>query len=117
MDQIIEIVLYAKPNGKEPFIEWLESLKDKQTQRIILDRLYRIRSGNCGDTKSVGNGVCEMRIHIGKGYRVYFGRIGNTIVVVLCGGEKDTQIYDIQKAKEYWENYKEVSHATHANTR
>ncbi len=61
--------------------------------------------GTFGDWKSVGEGVCELRIHFGAGYRVYFGRDGNTVVILLCGGEKRSQDGDVRRAKKYWKDY------------
>lgn len=65
--------------------------------------------GNFGDTKPVGEGVSELRINEGKGYRVYFGRKGKEIVLLLCGGDKSTQQSDIKLAKKYWRKYCEQS--------
>jgi putative addiction module killer protein len=62
--------------------------------------------GNLGDCQSVGNGVFELRIDYGSGFRIYFGQIGMTIVILICGGDKSTQDRDIRQAKEYWTNYR-----------
>lgn len=70
-------------------------------------RLERLGSGNFGDCRSVGDGVFELRIHIGAGYRVYFGEVDRTIVLLFCGGDKSTQTRDIQRAKTYWLEHKE----------
>lgn len=99
----IEIELYALPTGKEPFTEW-ESRLGKDVQAIVSTRLARIRGGNFGDSKSVSNGVYELRIQYGPGYRIYYGKRGKTIVILLCGGDKSTQKKDIKKAKEFWED-------------
>ena len=69
-------------------------------------RLERVRAGNFGDSSSVGEGVFELRLHFGAGYRIYYGRWGDEIVVLLCGGSKRTQKRDIPRAKQYWEDYK-----------
>lgn len=100
-----EIRIYETLDGKRPFIEWLRSLRDIKTKAKILRRIERIKIGNLGDYKSVGKGVCELRIDYGAGNRIYFGQVGNTIVIILCGGEKDTQDKDITVAQEYWEDY------------
>jgi len=76
-------------------------------RRRILKRLYRIESGNYGDCKNLGDGVNELRFFFGAGYRVYFGEDGDTIVILLCGGDKDSQRKDIEKAKVYWKEYQE----------
>lgn len=68
-------------------------------------RLDRIEQGNLGDYRSVGAGVFELKIDYGPGYRVYFGQVGSTIVLLLCGGNKGTQERDIRKAQKYWEDY------------
>ena len=72
---------------------------------IIRARLNRIRLGNFGDCKSVGGGVDELRIDFGPGYRIYFGRDGATVIVVLCGGDKKTQARNISTAQRYWKEY------------
>ncbi|MGI0480783.1 type II toxin-antitoxin system RelE/ParE family toxin [Geminocystis sp. CENA526] len=100
-----ELKIYLTPRGKSPFEEWLNSIRDYKTQAIIDNRLRRIRLGNLGDHKSVGYGVFELRIDYGKGYRIYFGQIENTIILLLCGGDKSTQKKDIIKAQEYWKDY------------
>lgn len=68
-------------------------------------RLDRIEQGNLEDYRSVGEGIYELRINYGPGYRVYFGQVGSTVVLLLCGGDKSTQEQDIRKAQEYWEDY------------
>ena len=91
------------PNGREPFEEWLDSLRDKKAQAIILERLNRLRLGNFGDCRHLGEGVYELRMHYGPGYRVYFGDLDGEIVILLCGGSKRSQRQDIKRAKEYWQ--------------
>jgi putative addiction module killer protein len=88
-----------------PFSDWLASLRDKRTVAILRARLNRIRLGNFGDARPVGEGVQELRINWGPGYRVYFGRESQTVAVLLCGGSKKTQRRDIALAKEYWRDY------------
>ncbi|MBL1210647.1 type II toxin-antitoxin system RelE/ParE family toxin [Geminocystis sp. GBBB08] len=86
--------------------EWLDNLSDAKTRAKIKARLTRVTLGNLGDYKSVGDGVCEFRINYGKGYRIYFAQIGTIIIILLCGGDKDSQKKDIQEAKQYWLDYK-----------
>jgi len=93
---------YVTPDGHEPFEEWLDSLRDKKTQAIVLERLNRVRLGDLGDCRHLGDGVYELRIHYGPGYRVYFGELEAVIVILLCGGSKRTQKRDINKARGYW---------------
>ena len=93
-------------DGKVPYREWFYSLKDEKTLAIIRARLARVRVGNIGDCSPVGDGVFELKIHFGPGYRIYFGQSKHEIVLLLCGGTKKTQSKDIAKAKEYWRNYR-----------
>ncbi len=107
---LIKIVIYATETGKEPFSKW-EGELDKKMRAIIINRLNRIRLGNFGDTKRIqgGNGIWELRVDHGPGYRIYFGKEGTTIVILLTGGSKKSQIRNIAKAKQYWREYKELS--------
>ena len=85
------------------FSHWLHRLKDDKAAARILVRIRRAELGNLGDSRSVGGGVMEMRVDYGPGYRVYFARQGDSIVVLLCGGDKRTQQRDIKRAKELME--------------
>jgi putative addiction module killer protein len=100
-----EIDIYVTSDGKQPFIEWLESLKDKAIRSRIKERLDRVALGNLGDHKSVGKGIAELRLQFGSGYRIYFGEDKGSIILLLCGGDKATQSKDIKKAQKYWEDY------------
>ncbi len=102
-----KLVAFRTNDGHVPFEEWLNDLKDKTSVARILARLVRVRQGNFGDCKSVGEGVSELRVDSGPGYRVYFGRKGQTLVVLLCGGDKRTQVRDIRQAQQYWLQFKE----------
>jgi putative addiction module killer protein len=104
--QIRKLVL---DNGDVPFDLWLEGLRDLRLQAAVASRLARVRAGNLGDFKPLGRGVGELRIDKGPGLRVYFGRQGNTIIVLIGGGDKRTQSRDIWLAKKLW---KEFVHAT-----
>lgn len=101
-----EIVHYQEVNGRFPFSEWMSDLRDKLAKAQISRRLSQVASGNLSDAKSVGDGVVELRIHAGPGYRVYCGRHGLVWIVLLCGGDKSTQQQDIARAKKYWEDWK-----------
>jgi putative addiction module killer protein len=103
---MIEIFRYQLEDGKEPVSDWLLSLKDKQAQAKIRISIKRLESGNLGDSESVGDGVQELREHLGAGYRIYFGRHGKSVVILLCGGTKKSQAADIKNAKEYWADWK-----------
>ena len=99
------MVLYVTDNNDCPFERWLESLRDRQARARIKKRIDRLELGNLGDFKPVGEGVLELRIDYGAGYRLYFARAGSTIILLLCGGDKRTQAQDILKAKQYWTDY------------
>ena len=101
---LIEILLYRKGRSN-PFSEWLASLKDARAVGVVRSHLNRIRLGNFGDCKSVGGGVEELRIDFGPGYRVYYGREGSMVVVLLCGGSKKSQARDIVTAQRQWKEY------------
>jgi len=103
---VIELVYYQEENGRYPFIEWITALRDKMAKARIAARMRQIESGNFGDSKPVGEGVTELRIHVGAGYRVYCGRHGQLWVVLLCGGDKDSQSKDIARAKGLWAEWK-----------
>lgn len=96
---------YLTVEGQSTFEEWLNSLRYVKARRKIKLRLDRVSLGNLGDYKSVGEGVYELRIDYGGGYRIYFGQNGITLIILLCGGDKSTQNKDIRKAKEYWRDY------------
>ncbi|MDE0425767.1 type II toxin-antitoxin system RelE/ParE family toxin [Candidatus Poribacteria bacterium] len=99
---------YRTSKGREPFTEWLISIHDRNTRNRIERRLDRIRSGNFGDYRTVGAGVFELRFSLGAGYRIYFGEVDDTIVLLLCGGDKSSQARDIERAKRCWLEYKEA---------
>ena len=101
--------IYVTAEGREPFSEWLASLPDISARAKIRVRLDRVSLGNLGDCHGVGDGVQELRIDYGPGYRVYFGHVGATIVLLLCGGDKSTQTKDIEAAKRYWSEYRRRS--------
>lgn len=104
-----QIIAYQTPKSKIPFNEWLDDLHPN-IQPAIRRRIDRLRLGDFGDCKSLSEGVHEMRIHIGAGYRVYFGMDGDILVILLTGGDKSSQVKDIKKAKEYFNEYKERTH-------
>jgi putative addiction module killer protein len=101
-----QIVFYADEDGNEPFQLWIDNLRDKQGRRRIINRLFRVQQGNYGDVEPIGEGLSELRLFFGLGYRVYFGEDTGNIVVILCGGDKDSQSRDIEDAKAYWKEYK-----------
>jgi putative addiction module killer protein len=103
------IKVYELPNGNQPFTDWLNSVKDRTIKKRIIDRLDRIRFNNFGDFKSVGDDVCELRLPFGAGYRIYYGQLEDIFILLLCDGDKSTQTRDIEKAKDYFKEYKETN--------
>jgi len=105
----LSIAEFKAANGKIPFREWLESLQI--IDRATIDaRIERLKQGNFGNYRSLGDGVSELKIDTGPGYRIYYGRQGNMLVILLCGGTKRTQKADIKTAKKYWKEFKEAKH-------
>ena len=104
MDEIV-IEIYETASGKRPFATWIKDIKEIHTRAKILTRLDRLKLGNFGDCKTLQEGVCELRIHYGPGIRIYYGKIGNKVILLLCGGDKSSQDKDIDKAKEYLKDY------------
>ena len=106
--QKIELELYTTSSNKSLFTSWMATL-NISTRAIIRKRLARLELGNFGDAIAIkgAKGLFELRIHEGPGYRVYYGKKGNVIVVLLTAGKKGTQSRDISKAKEYWSDYLE----------
>ena len=105
----VELLYLALDNGKSPYRKW-ESELNPPVRADIRTRINRIRLGNFGDCESIKGkgaaGLYELRIHIGPGYRIYFGKIKDTVVIILCAGDKGSQEPNIKKAKEYWRLYK-----------
>ena len=79
-----KLQIYQHPNGREPFTEWWKSIRDRNTRSRLQERLVRLERGNVGDCKSIGEGIFESRFHFGAGYRIYFGIVGNTIILLLA---------------------------------
>jgi putative addiction module killer protein len=103
----ITIETYTTSAGNKPFNKWQDKL-DANIRAIIRTRLDRVKLGNFGDCSIIksGDGVWELRIDVGPGFRIYFGKIGSTVIVLLIGGAKGSQIRDIEKAKRYWNECK-----------
>jgi len=99
---------YLAKDDRSPYREWLETL-DATVRGRIQARVFRFELGNLGDSKSVGEGVWEARLEFGPGYRLYFGRHGNTVILLLLGGDKGSQAKDIRRAKQYWMDFLEAS--------
>ena len=84
----------------DEFAKWIDGLRDTQARARILVRIQRMSSGLLGDVKPIGEGLSELRIHFAAGYRIYFKQIGNQLIILLAGGDKQSQAKDIQKAKQ-----------------
>ena len=104
---MLELRYYAASGGHQPFAEWFADL-DPVARAKVARALVRMEQGNLSNVKSIGEGVLEYRIDFGPGYRVYFGRDGEVLVVLLTGGTKKRQQRDIETAKEYWRDYKQT---------
>ena len=101
----LSVALYIEENGKNPFLQWLQKLHDAPTKARIQRRIELLQEGNVGDCKALGGGLYELRLFFGKGYRVYYGQREQRAVLLLCGGDKDSQDRDIAQARIYWSDY------------
>jgi putative addiction module killer protein len=100
------ILIFETEDGRAPFSDWMDGVQGQsKLYATILNRIERVERGLLGDCKSVGQGVFELRIDFGPGYRIYFGQDGDEIVVLLAAGGKSSQEADIEKAKKYWRSY------------
>jgi len=106
---VIEIRHYVTRTGKDVFDHWLTQLADARAQAKIAVRVNRLAAGNFGDCKSLRQGLYELRIDWGPGYRVYYAMLGTLCVLLLCGGNKRKQSSDIDRALAYLKDYKERS--------
>ena len=104
---MVEIHHYLSRAGKDLFDDWLTRLADARAQAKIAVRINRLAAGNFGDCKPLRQGLCELRIDWGPGYRVYYATIARESVLLLCGGDKRTQSSDIERALQYLNDYKE----------
>jgi putative addiction module killer protein len=103
----LTVLEYLTRDGINPFRSWLERL-DVPTRQRIQARVFRFQLGNLGDHKSIGGGVWEARLDFGPGYRIYFGKEGSKIILLLLGGDKSSQPKDIERAQLSWSRYLEV---------
>ena len=102
-----DVQLYVTEEGKSPFEDWLEGLRDRKARAAIDARIARLGLGLVGQVREVDRGVHELKVDIGQGYRVYFGNVSNVVVLLLSGGDKRTQKADIKRAREFWSDYQE----------
>ncbi len=97
---------YTDKQGNSPYADWLGSLRDVCAKAKIIMRVDRMEIGLFGDSEPIGEGLSELRIHYGPGYRVYYGKDGKQVYLLLCGGDKSKQSKDIRRAKAYWQDHK-----------
>ena len=102
---MLEIIEYVRDDGQCPFCNWVETLSNHAAAKV-LTAVQRMKQGNLGDHKTVGKGVSERRINVGPGYRIYYGRDGDKIIVLVGGGTKSRQNRDIENAQQTWAEYK-----------
>ena len=103
---MFEVRRYRTTAGNEPVTEWLLELNDAQARARINTRIARLAAGNFGDCKPLRGGVWELRVDWGPGYRVYYARIGRSVVLLLCAGDKRRQNPDIRRAIEFLDDFK-----------
>ena len=103
---MVEVLRYVTEEGAAVVSEWLAGIGDERARAKIVVRFSRLAAGNFGDCKPLQDGVWELRIDWGPGYRVYYARAGRTCVLLLCGGDKRKQSADIARAVAYWNDYR-----------
>jgi putative addiction module killer protein len=103
---VVEIREYVDRLGRNPFTRWFDKLNDEAQARIVVS-LDRVERGNVSTVKAVGEGVAELRMDFGPGYRAYFGKDGDRLIILLGGGTKKRQQADIAMAKALWREYKQ----------
>jgi putative addiction module killer protein len=109
MKAMYDIRRYLNEDGKDILQSWLSKLKDRAARIAIDRRINRLELGNFGDHKPCRDGVWELRVDFGPGYRIYYARSGEKVVLLLCGGDKRTQDKDIAKACSYWQDWRRRS--------
>ncbi len=97
---------YECADGRIPFDDWISDLKNPINRARLLKRLDKIQLGNLGDWATIGDGVFELREHFGGGYRIYYGIEKQSVILLLCAGDKSSQTKDITLAKQYWQDFK-----------
>lgn len=103
---MVKIEQYQDEDGGIPFRAWFGKLRDVVAKAAIANRIDRLALGNFGSCRDVGNGVSELKVDVGPGYRVYVAHHGEKLVILLCGGNKSTQAKDIELARKYWADWK-----------
>lgn len=107
MSNSYEIVLYQKEDGTRPWIDWFSTVRDMKARLAMTRRIERMKAGNFGDHKALKQGLFELRVDVGTGYRIYYCLNGMQIVLLLCGGNKATQTEDIDRAHQYKADYEQ----------
>lgn len=102
---MLEVREYETADERRPFAEWMQALRNREARARIVARIVRLQAGNRGDWRGIGGALFELRIDYGPGYRIYCGQDGETLVLLLCGGDKRTQTQDIERAHEHWKDY------------
>ena len=107
MTETYQVLHYYTADGRIPYQDWLDTVADPVGYSAIQVRTDRLERGLFGDHKPVGDGVWELRVNHGPGYRVYYARAGKQVVILFCGGSKRSQKADIKSAKTYWRDYEQ----------
>ena len=107
MNAVLTVFHYQTSDKRIPYREWLDAVRNPVAFAAVQLRIDRLERGLFGDCAPIGEGVWELRIDTGAGYRVYYGFSGKQVVLLLCGGDKRTQTADIKRAKEYWKDHEE----------
>ncbi|SBT10164.1 Addiction module killer protein [Candidatus Accumulibacter aalborgensis] len=102
---MFDLLDYQTADGRDPFKEWLANLADRQARARVAVRVQRMAAGNFGDHKPLSDGVWELRIDHGPGYRVYYAQAGQRVLLLLIGGDKRRQQADIETAVRYWQDW------------
>ena len=110
---MIEVVEYLDASGTSPFASWFDDLDRRAATKVTI-ALSRMGQGNLSNAKTLGSGLLEYRIDFGPGYRIYFGRKGDRLVILLAGGTKQRQNSDVERARARWDDYqKRLDHGPH----
>ncbi len=105
MEPVFDVLIFETADGRAPFYEWLMGIRDRSTKARVETHIDRLALGNFSNCAPVGEGVSELKINFGPGYRVYFGQDGRNLIILLIGGKKDTQSADVKLATAYWREY------------
>ena len=105
---MFEVQDYLTVDGRDPYAQWLAELADRQARARVLVRVGRMAAGNFGDCKSIAEGVWELRIDWGPGYRVYYAQAGKRFILLLAGGDKRKQQADIEAALTHWKDWQQL---------